>query len=209
MPPRVIKLEPLSSKTFNDFGSVIEVPSSADATTMKSTTANQSTATKYSPISVLAQTYTTPNAPRLSLFDCSPRKLSGGLFPLHIMERHPFTTQTFLPLGLSSANDPDTAYLVIVAPPKKGAGITEETPDMSRVRAFLANGGQGVTYGVGVWHSPMVVVGKNRVQFAVLQWVNGVSRDECTECEIVSSEADESDGLVVEVPSAFGLYSRL
>ena len=44
---------------------------------------------------------------------------SGGgekqLFDVAILERHPFTTQTFIPMGLSS-QDRHTQYLVIVAP---------------------------------------------------------------------------------------------
>ncbi|KAF2704240.1 hypothetical protein K504DRAFT_416993 [Pleomassaria siparia CBS 279.74] len=37
------------------------------------------------------------------------------LFDIQILERHPFTTQTFIPLGLSQS-DNHTQYLVIVAP---------------------------------------------------------------------------------------------
>ncbi|KAF2011707.1 hypothetical protein BU24DRAFT_426795 [Aaosphaeria arxii CBS 175.79] len=37
------------------------------------------------------------------------------LFDVQILERHPFTTQTFIPMGLSQA-DKHTQYLVIVAP---------------------------------------------------------------------------------------------
>ncbi|KAI9872799.1 MAG: Ureidoglycolate lyase, partial [Pleopsidium flavum] len=65
------------------------------------------------------------------MFVCAPRYLraaivdhSGsdvnqeraeGFFDVEILERHPFTTQTFIPLGLS-AEDPTSRYLVIVAP---------------------------------------------------------------------------------------------
>ena len=37
------------------------------------------------------------------------------MFPVEILERHPFTPQTFIPMGIS-AEDKDTCYLVIVAP---------------------------------------------------------------------------------------------
>ena len=37
------------------------------------------------------------------------------LFDVNLLERHPFTTQTFIPMGLS-ASDKHTQYLVIVAP---------------------------------------------------------------------------------------------
>ncbi|KAF2500101.1 hypothetical protein BU16DRAFT_522934 [Lophium mytilinum] len=39
---------------------------------------------------------------------------SRTLFDVHILERHPFTTQTFIPLGIGAAEQ--TQYLVIVAP---------------------------------------------------------------------------------------------
>jgi ureidoglycolate lyase len=38
------------------------------------------------------------------------------LFDVQILERHPFTTQTFIPMGLSPQETPATQYLVIVAP---------------------------------------------------------------------------------------------
>ncbi|KAF2278510.1 uncharacterized protein EI97DRAFT_499924 [Westerdykella ornata] len=46
--------------------------------------------------------------------------LRGGskrrdLFDVHILERHPYTTQTFIPMGLG-VNEKHTQYLVIVAP---------------------------------------------------------------------------------------------
>ncbi|KAF2198571.1 hypothetical protein GQ43DRAFT_378310 [Delitschia confertaspora ATCC 74209] len=49
--------------------------------------------------------------------DASDDDNDGGrrLFDVRILERHPFTTQTFIPLGLGQ-NDKHTQYLVIVAP---------------------------------------------------------------------------------------------
>lgn len=58
----------------------------------------------------------------VNMFVCKPRKLQkldGGIakqgFAVKILERHPFTPQTFVPVGLS-ADDTSTCYLVIVAP---------------------------------------------------------------------------------------------
>lgn len=42
----------------------------------------------------------------------------------------------------------------------------------------------GITYGVGTWHAPMVVVGDGRLDFVVTQWVNGREQDDCQEVEI-------------------------
>ena len=56
---------------------------------------------------------------------------------------------------------------------------------MENIKAFVANGRQAVTYGAGTWHAPMIVVGKKRVDFVVVQHINGVSEDDCQEVEIV------------------------
>ena len=50
----------------------------------------------------------------------------------------------------------------------------------------------GVTYGVGTWHAPMVVVGDGRVDFVVTQWVSGRGGEDCQEVEM-------EEGVVVEV----------
>lgn len=42
----------------------------------------------------------------------------------------------------------------------------------------------GVTYGVGTWHAPMVVVGAGRIDFVVSQWMNGKMEDDCQEVEL-------------------------
>ncbi|KAF2738321.1 hypothetical protein EJ04DRAFT_509728 [Polyplosphaeria fusca] len=48
------------------------------------------------------------------------------LFDVHILERHPFTTQTFVPMGLSQS-DRHTQYLVIVAPTLPAAASRRHT----------------------------------------------------------------------------------
>ena len=56
---------------------------------------------------------------------------------MHALERHPLTSQAFIPLGQSP-------YLIVVAP----AGPLLE----SRIRAFIGQPGQGVNYHPGTWH---------------------------------------------------------
>ncbi|MYH69199.1 MAG: ureidoglycolate hydrolase [Gammaproteobacteria bacterium] len=87
--------------------------------------------------------------------------------PLHatVMERHPFSSQTFLPLKASR-------YFVVVAPDNDEGG-----PDLARVRAFVAEGNQGVTYRCGIWHHGMTVLDESAVM-AVLMWCDGSSADE-------------------------------
>ncbi|CAF9903820.1 MAG: hypothetical protein GOMPHAMPRED_000563 [Gomphillus americanus] len=134
-----------------------------------------------------------------------------GLFKIEVLERHAFTTQTFAPMGLADSVTPGlergwpperdlgTGYLVIVAPTtrtEKG----EEVPEVNRLRAFLAHGRQAVTYGVGVWHAPMVVVGKDVVGFVVTQWANGVANEDCQEMYLETQplHGDEVVGVLVK-----------
>lgn len=67
-----------------------------------------------------------------------------------------------------------------------------DPPDRNNLQAFIARPGQAVTYAAGTWHAPMVVIGRQRIDFVVVQYVNGIDRDDC---ELVVLE----DGIVVEV----------
>ncbi|OAF57968.1 Ureidoglycolate lyase [Pseudogymnoascus destructans] len=158
------------------------------------------------------------------MFVCAPRALaaptsaSGGLptFPVEILERHPFTTQTFVPLGLS-ASSADVRYLVIVAPslPPSSGGLLaadpaarlpgKNLPDLSKMEAFSARGDQGVTYAPGTWHAPMVVLGE-MVGFVVAQFVNAVGEEDCQEV-VWNGEGGEGAVIGVAVPGVGG--SRL
>ena len=87
--------------------------------------------------------------------------------PLHatVMERHPFSSQTFLPLKASR-------YLVVVAPDGRDGG-----PDLAGVRAYVAEGDQGFTYRCGIWHHEMIALDETAVM-AVLMWCDGSNGDE-------------------------------
>lgn len=150
----------------------------------------------------------------MSVFSSFPRPLrrkgagarkGKGVFDVRILERHPYTTQTFSPLGLAGT-DPDTYYLVIVAPTLEGTSIvgSEPTktihnpPDLANVKAFVARGDTAVTYGVGTWHAPMAVIGRKRVDFVVSQFANGVGEDDCQEVvfgERIGVEVEVEDNI--------------
>ena len=161
--------------------------------------ANQSTALKYAPISPLTEEYSRapsrgPGKALMSMFSCFPQKLNEeGNSEVKILERHPFTTQTFTPLGLQ-AKDRDSYFLVIVAPTlQKSTSVARSSgpsidvqgpPDLSNLKAFVAHGEQAITYGVGTWHAPMIVLGNRRIDFVVTQFVSGVSCEDCQEITI-------------------------
>ncbi|OOQ86821.1 putative ureidoglycolate hydrolase [Penicillium brasilianum] len=234
--------EPLTPASFAPFGtaicsplpreiSVAPQPSSLPPYDPTPVLANQNSALKYSPISPLIDRYTNgcpsgkPASARMTMFCCFPRKLrtisakqqsEKEVFDVGILERHPFTNQTFIPTDLSSHSkvgdgEEEPVFLVVVAPTLKGevataknaAGETitiRDPPDLRNVKAFIARGGQAVTYGVGTWHAPMVVLGPRRVDFVVVQHVNGVDDEDC-------QEAAFGEGIVVDL-GVKGQYGR-
>lgn len=226
--------EPLTPENFSPYGTAITSPLPRDLSTAPALSslpphtpapvlANQNSALKYSPISPLDDNYNgncpsrKPSAGRMTMFSCFPRKLRPagasrrGIFDVRILERHPFTSQTFSPLDLSAhstaGGEDEPFFLVIVAPTLKGQTATATTvnsaggkesvtvrdpPDLRNLKAFTARGGQAVTYGAGTWHAPMVVVGQRRVDFVVVQFMNGVGDEDC-------QEAAFGEGVEVEV----------
>ncbi len=63
-----------------------------------------------------------------------------------MMEKHPLGSQAFVPLETAP-------FLVVVAPP--GEAVAPQD-----LRAFLAVAGQGVNYAPGVWHHPVIALGR-------------------------------------------------
>ncbi|CAP86272.1 hypothetical protein E8E15_006234 [Penicillium rubens] len=226
---------PLTPENFAQFGTAVvsplprelniaPQPSSLPPHDPTPVLANQNSALKYSPISPLLNRYTNacpsgqPSEARMTMFCCFPRNLrtvSTGpqlsdreVFDVRILERHPFTNQTFIPIDLSAHSkvgdgEEEPLFLVVVAPTLKGktatakneAGETvtiRDPPDLNNIKAFVARGGQAVTYGVGTWHAPMVVLGRRRVDFVVVQFVNGVGDEDC-------QEAAFGEGVVVDL----------
>jgi ureidoglycolate lyase len=218
----IIEVRPLVEHNFSEFGTVIENPSpslepsaSLQQLPPNAVRANQGTALKYVDVSQLLDLY--GSAPSrvaskavMNMFVCAPRALKRslrhgihGTFQVEILERHPFTTQTFIPLGLGRAGQEEARYLVIVAPSLPPSCKDESLPvpaqnppavqppgrglpDLTKMQAFMAQGSQAVTYGAGTWHAPMVVIGKKSVDFVVVQYANGIEIEDCQEVLIQS-----------------------
>ncbi|PSR99012.1 ureidoglycolate hydrolase-domain-containing protein [Coniella lustricola] len=234
-----VTAQPLTPEAFASFGAVVQNPrpdvqpadfAHTGPLPFDAVSANQSTAIKYQHVTRVHNGYETapsgvPGVAVMNMFVCAARKLQhqeaaadfssgsqkSALFGVNILERHPFTTQTFTPLSVSGRlARPDSAcqslpdhrltannnrYLVIVAPnmPPAATGKTNialsSPPDLSRIRAFVATLDQAVTYGAGTWHAPMVALGPagTAVDFIVTQFANGVSDEDCQEVTFGSS----------------------
>lgn len=213
----------LTPEAFAPFGTVVQNPSFDSPGSLRakpaSDSSNQGSATVYAQISthdsLLEQSESqVPGHTTFNLYECRARKslyrpesqITHTTYAVPVLERHPYTTQSFLPLGLAAHEARQRAYLVIVAPTlpaNPGEPLRYRTehggPDLSGVKAFFAHGGQGVTYSAGTWHSPMIAIG-GTVDFVVLQWHNDIAIEGCQEIAI----GDESAGLRVEVST--GLF---
>lgn len=271
-PSKQVIVEPLDPHAFTPFGTVIQNPKHIPNSGLvhhNVVQANQGSALKYIDVSHLTDHYhlapsRKPAKAVMNMFVCSPRHIGSlstteqasnfdsreaGVFPVQILERHPFTPQTFIPVGLSQ-DDTTTKYLVIVAPtrsvssgeaanrappyplhsPRRRRSIADifskarpslftntndpptssitglapqrpkgpGEPDLSQLRAFIANGSQSVTYGPGTWHAPMVVLGTKSIDFVVVQYANGVALEDCQEIAIRHESSAEGLNVVID-----------
>ena len=122
---RLIPVTNLNPKEFAPFGQVIQNPAThGDLPALQHVTANQGSATKWLDVTNLTNHYELGSSGKsakavVNMFVCEPRQLKQRdgkhVFPIEILERHPLTPQTFIPLG-QNADDKKTCYLVIVAP---------------------------------------------------------------------------------------------
>jgi ureidoglycolate lyase len=101
---------------------------------------------------------------RISLYTSTVRAVRLPV-ELSVMERHPHSFQTFIPLETSR-------YLICVAP--NGVG---DLPVLDCLRAFIVGAGTGITYRANIWHHPMMALDR-LAQFAVWMWRSGGEDDE-------------------------------
>jgi ureidoglycolate hydrolase len=239
-----VTAEPLTPEAFAPFGDVVANPrpgrlpadlaSEPETFPANAAPANQGTAITYSDASRVRSLYDqAPSAradPKVTIFASEPRRLappppgSGGArgqVNVWILERHPFTTQTFTPLR--SAVD---GYLVIVAPslpasqqdahlpvPVDGNGDRlpgRGLPDVRSLKAFVATSSQAVTYGAGTWHAPMVTLGARgaTLDFVVFQFKSGEAVEDCQEVVFKSPGSPEPKVNVV-VPDGGSIKVKL
>ncbi|KAJ7680563.1 galactose-binding domain-like protein [Mycena polygramma] len=146
---------PLTPEAFAPFGQVIQAYGDHNAAPKgtKITPANQGSASKFHKLSLLASSYPANAGATagISVYRCNPLESvsKDGTADLKVMERHPFTNQAFIPMGKGPGEglaDPGSAYLVVVA-----KNATDGRPDVTTVRAFVANASQGIVYNTAVW----------------------------------------------------------
>jgi ureidoglycolate lyase len=166
---RRVQAEPLSVEAFAPFGDVVSAGLRAGQA------ANQGTAVRFDRCARLATTR--PGAtPNLAVFRAAPQPAPVAL---RLLERHPCSSQAFLPLVCAR-------FLVVVAPAAADGG-----PDLAGLRAFVCGPGQGINYHAGTWHHPIIALDAP-AELAMLAWEDGGPRD-CEERPL--TERVEVDGV--------------
>jgi ureidoglycolate lyase len=138
-PAAVLALEPLTRAGFAPFGDAIGL-SLAEG---DGRAANQGTARRHDHAARVVNARPGTATPHLALFRSVGRALP---VTVPLLERHPASTQLFVPLG-------DAEVIVVVAPTAEGGG-----PALHGARAFHVRPGQGVSYHPGTWHAPIIAL---------------------------------------------------
>lgn len=144
---REIIIHPLTATAFAPYGDVIEAPASPGRLRFDDALSNLRDDAR----------------PGLALSRTAPSP--AGKVVVSQMERHAFSSQSFVALSVSR-------WMVGAAPHGP-----DGRPDMDRLEVFVAGPGQGITLRADVWHVPMTVFDEEAL-FAVFMWRNGGATDE-------------------------------
>ncbi|MDN5924521.1 MAG: ureidoglycolate lyase [Xanthomonadales bacterium] len=129
-----LKIEKLSRQAFAPFGEVIQADDAATHYAI-----NAGNTERYHDLANLDPGR--DGRVIVSIFRGLARALP---FTVAMMERHPKSSQAFMPLSKHP-------YLVVVA-------ARESTPSVHDLRVFLCAHNQGVNYAAGVWHHPLLAL---------------------------------------------------
>ena len=132
-----LDISPLTANAFAPYGDVIEMAGAHHFPI------NQGTTERFHDLAELDLNNVGGKA-IISIFEGQPRSTP---IKLEVMERHPLGSQAFYPLQ-------DKDWLLVVA-------IGANPLDRANLKAFRANGRQGVNYATNVWHHPLLVMDAN------------------------------------------------
>ena len=161
-----LKVEPLTREAFAPFGDVIQTDGAEHFPI------NQGSTTRFHDLAPV-QLHGEAARALISIFRGRAFSLP---FEARMVERHPLGSQAFMPLDRRP-------YLVLVAPPG-------DAPRVEDLRAFLAEGSQGVNYRAGTWHHPLLALEAESEFLVVDRGGSGHNCDEVDLPEPVRLEAE-------------------
>lgn len=102
-----------------------------------------------------------------------PQPVDPRAISITFLERHPHSTQTFVPLTVGR-------WIVLLAPT-----LSDGTPDLANIRAFLAGPEDAVCIHRNVWHAGLTVLDRP-AEVGMMMWR--------------SAAGPADDGIVFELP---------
>ena len=153
----ILVAEPLTAKAFAPYGDVIETREDSPFHTI-----NRGFAKRFDGLAAI-DTAADRGTTAVAIVRARPRALP---FNVAMLERHLLGSQAFVPLS-------GHAYLVVVAP-------VGPVPDVYSLRCFLSANGQGVNYGRGTWHHPLLAIGAES-DFLVIDRAGSSGEVDCEE----------------------------
>lgn len=134
-----VAVEPITPEEFEPFGRIISAPPSIGRESFADALDHDQRP------AVLSTTHVGPSELPLTIDQ---------------LERHPHSSQTFLPLDVSR-------WIVVVSPGPTAEGLL----------AFTVGSGLGVSFNRGTWHAGLTALDRE-AHFAVLMWKDGLTDDE-------------------------------
>ncbi|MBX7191028.1 MAG: ureidoglycolate lyase [Sandaracinaceae bacterium] len=163
-----IDASPIDRARYAPYGSLVAAGLPDEARS-----ANHGTAQAWDALAVL-ESLRGPHARcTASLFRCHPWQ-GGEVLAIRRLERHPRSTQMFVPLKASR-------FLLVVA-------LGADAPDLSTLAAFLVESPCAITYAPGVWHHPMIAL-DDTADFVNVLFADGTHED-CHEVPIAAGLAE-------------------
>jgi ureidoglycolate lyase len=86
-----------------------------------------------------------------------PQPVAGSQITIAALERHPHSTQSFLPLTVGR-------WIVLLAPT-----LPDGSPDTARVKVFVAGPEDAICIGRNVWHAGLTVLDQP-AEVAMIMW---------------------------------------
>jgi len=150
-----IKAEPLTKEAFLPYGDVIEIDGA------KHFSMNDDGLERYYDLANVDVDHECGGKVVISITTCN--RQDSMPYQMYCIERHPKGSQAFVPMNSISP------LIIAVTEPS-------DTVDLSKIKAFISNGKQGINYNKNVWHMPAICLDANQ-QFMIID--RGGKGDNC------------------------------
>ena len=129
-----LNIKKINKKNFSQYGQLISTKD------VKSEDINSDTTKSFNDL-VNIEILGSNTLCRINIFKAKKRK-----FPLEInmLENHPFSSQTFIPLQ-------KTTFIVVVAP-------ASQIPNLNLIEGFKVSYDEGINFKPKIWHFPLIAV---------------------------------------------------